>query len=62
MPKYTVQWQTTTTHNGTIEAESDGEIYRNFGFLTLDDQTITDEEHIDGSFKIIKIESEVAHG
>lgn len=60
MPKYKVQWQTTTTHNGTIEAESDGEIYRNFGFLTLDDQKIIDEEHIDGSFKIIKLESEVS--
>ncbi len=63
MPKkYTVQWQTTTTHIGTIEAESDGEIYRNFGFLTLEDQEITDDYHIDGSFKIIKIESEESNG
>ena len=53
---YTVQWQTTTTHTGTIEAESDGEIYRNFGFLTTEDQEIIDEQHIDGSFKITKIE------
>ena len=59
MPKYTVQWQTTTTHNGTIEAESDGEIYRNFGFLTVEDQEIIDDYHIDGSFKIVKTESEV---
>jgi len=55
MKTYTVQWQTTTTHKATITAESDGEIYRNFGFLTYDDQTITDEEHVDGSFNIIKI-------
>jgi hypothetical protein len=55
MKTYTIEWQTTTTHKATINAESDGEIYRNFGFLTYDDQTITDEEHIDGSFKIIKI-------
>lgn len=55
MKTYTVEWQTTTTHKATITAESDGEIYRNFGFLTYDDQTIADEEHIDGSFKIIKI-------
>lgn len=55
MKTYTVEWQTTTTHKATISAESDGEIYRNFGFLTYDDQTIADEEHIDGSFKIIKI-------
>ena len=55
MKTYTVQWKTTTTHKATITAESDGEIYRNFGFLTCDDETITDEEYIDGSYKIIKI-------
>ena len=55
MKTYTVEWQTTTTHKATINAESDGEIYRNFGFLTYDDQTIADEEYIDGSYKIIKI-------
>jgi hypothetical protein len=55
MKTYTVEWQTTTTHKATIIAESDGEIYRNFGFLNYDDETITDEEYIDGSYKIIKI-------
>ncbi len=55
MKTYTVEWQTTTTHIGTIKAESDGDIYRNFGFLTLEDQEIIDDYHIDGSFKIIKI-------
>ena len=59
MPRYTVQWKTTTTHKATIDAESDGEIYRNFGFLTCDDETITDEKYIDGSYHIVKIESEV---
>ena len=56
MKTYTVQWQTTTTHKATITAESDGEIYRNFGFLTYDDQTITAAEHVDGSFTILKVE------
>ena len=55
MKTYTVEWQTTTTHKATIIAKSDGEIYRNFGFSNYDNQTITDEEYIDGSYKIIKI-------
>jgi len=52
---YTVEWQTTTTHKATINAESDGEIYRNFGSIDHDDVTITDEQYIDGSYKILTI-------
>lgn len=51
---YTVEWLTLNTHRATITAESEGEIYRNFGFLDVDDATITDERHIDGTFKILK--------
>jgi hypothetical protein len=52
---YTVEWQTTTTHKATIEAESDNDLFNNFGSHTYDDQTITDEEYINGSYKILKI-------
>jgi hypothetical protein len=52
---YTVEWQTTTTHKATIEAESDNDLFNNFGSHTYDDQTITDEEYINCSYKILKI-------
>lgn len=52
---YTVQWQTTTTHEATIECESDTKLFQNFGFHTYDDQTVSDEQYIDGSYKILKI-------
>ena len=62
MAKYTVQWQTTTTHQATIEADSDSQLFRSFGFHTYDDEKVTGEDYINGSFKIVTIESEVSNG
>tara|TARA_R100001224_G_scaffold60275_1_gene35839 strand:+ start:41 stop:229 length:189 start_codon:yes stop_codon:yes gene_type:complete len=62
MAKYKVQWQTTTTHQATIEAKSDNDLFNNFGCHTYDDQWIEKDDYINGSYKIIKVESEVAHG
>lgn len=58
MPKYLVQWKTTTTHHATIEAKSDNDLFNNFGFHSCDDQWVVHESYIDGSYKIINIEKE----
>jgi hypothetical protein len=51
MPKYKVQWQTTTTHQATIEAKSDNDLFNNFGCHTYDDQWIEKDDYINGSYK-----------
>ena len=55
---YTVQWSTTTTHQATIVAESDTELYSNFGFHTYENQDIVEEQYIDGSYKVTNITTE----
>ena len=62
MPRYTVQWKTKTTHQATLEAESDKDLFHNFGFHTYDCQQVADENYIEGSFHIVKIESKVQNG